>query len=181
MERAGLLSAHDSQLLIVDMQSRLVPVIAAAEILTQRLHVLVQAAELLDVPVRATEQHTRALGATIERLAQPKRATYQKMHFSAPNEPGFLAWLPAARKSVVITGAEAHICVLQSAIDLVRNGYRVAVAADAVGSRNPADRDRALDRMACEGVSIVTTEMVIFEWLHDASNPRFREVLQLVK
>jgi nicotinamidase-related amidase len=182
MERSGsLLSAQDSLVLMVDMQSRLVPVIAAADLLTQRLHLLLRAAQLLDVPVRATEQHTRALGATIELLAQPERAVYQKMHFSAVAEPGFIAWLAAARKRIVITGVEAHICVLQSAIDMVGAGYRVAVVADAVGSRNDRDRDRALDRMAREGVSIVTAEMVIFEWLQQAAHPRFREVLQLVK
>ncbi len=114
-----LLSASDSTLLIVDMQGRLMPVIHDGESVLNAAHKLAQAARLLDVPVAATEHHARMLGATVEPLRAQVQSTFQKMHFSSALEPGFDGWLPAARKTILVAGCEAHICVLQTVIGLI--------------------------------------------------------------
>ncbi len=102
------------------------------------------------------------------------------MSFGATRAPGFLERLPEGRDCVV-TGCEAHICVLQTVLGLLEAGRRVTVVADAVGSRKTENRDAALARMAAHGAEIVTTEMVVFEWLGTARHPRFREVVRLIK
>ena len=176
-----LLSATDSTLLIVDMQGRLMPVIHDNEALLNATHKLAQAARLLDVPVVATEHHAKMLGATVEPLREQVQSAFQKMHFSSALEPGFEAWLPAARKTILVAGCEAHICVLQTVIGLIDLGYHAVLVADAAGSRKPADHHAALRRARAHGAEIVTTEMAVFEWMRTCEHPRFREVLRLVK
>jgi hypothetical protein len=126
-----------------------------------------------------------------------------KTAFSAAGAPGLAALLPAAGggpaspggtpvegatasaggslRQIIVAGCEAHVCVLQTVLDLLADGHRVAVAADAVGSRDPADRSAALERARQHGAEIVTSEMVLFEWLRDSQHPRFREVQKLLK
>ena len=111
-----LLPASDSTLLIVDMQGRLMPVIHDGDAVLAANVKLAQAARLLEVPVVATEHHSKMLGVTVAPLAELVQSTFQKMHFSSAREPGFEGWLPAARKTVLVTGCEAHICVLQTVI-----------------------------------------------------------------
>ncbi|MDT4828636.1 isochorismatase family protein [Achromobacter agilis] len=176
-----LLSAPDSTLLIVDMQGRLMPVIHDGEAVLNAAHKLAQAARLLDVPVAATEHHGKMLGATVEPLRAQVQTTFQKMHFSSALEPGFEAWLPAARKTILVAGCEAHICVLQTVIGLIDLGYHAVLVADAAGSRKPSDHHAALRRARAHGAEIVTSEMAIFEWMRTCEHPRFREVLRLVK
>jgi nicotinamidase-related amidase len=176
-----LLSAADSTLLIVDMQGRLMPVIHEGQAVLDAAHKLAQAARLLDVPVAATEHHAKMLGATVEPLRAQVQTTFQKMHFSSALEPGFEAWLPAGRKTVLVAGCEAHICVLQTVIGLLDLGYHAALVSDAAGSRKPSDHHAALRRARAHGAEIVTSEMAIFEWMRTCEHPRFREVLRLVK
>ncbi|CAB3695181.1 hypothetical protein LMG26690_02324 [Achromobacter animicus] len=139
-----LLSASDSTLLIVDMQGRLMPVIHEGDAVLNAAHKLAQAARLLDVPVVATEHHSKMLGVTVDPLRELVQATFQKMHFSSAREPGFDGWLPASRKTVLVAGCEAHICVLQTVIGLVHLGYKTVLVADAAGSRKPSDHHAAL-------------------------------------
>lgn len=113
-----LLRADQSTVLVIDMQERLMPVIDRGEQVLATADKLARAARLLDVPVVATEHHSRMLGATVAPLREQVQATFQKMHFSAMREPGFEAWLPPARKTVLVTGCEAHICVLQTVLGL---------------------------------------------------------------
>ena len=141
---------------------------------------LAEAATLLDVPVRATEQNPAGLGPTVPPLSGYPQAVLAKTSFSAAGDPGFTALLPAGG-DVVVAGVEAHVCVLQTVLDLLAAGRRVVWAADATGSRDPADREVAIDRARRHGAEIVTSEMVLFEWLRDARNPRFREVHKLIK
>jgi nicotinamidase-related amidase len=102
---------------------------------------------------------------------------------SAGGTPGEGATASAggSRRQIIVAGCEAHVCVLQTVLDLLADGHRVAVAADAVGSRDPADRSAALERARQHGAEIVTSEMVLFEWLRDSQHPRFREVQKLLK
>lgn len=176
-----LLQADAATLLIVDMQSRLMPAIDRGEAVLAAAHKLAQAARLLDVPVVATEHHSRMLGTTVAPLADTLQSTFQKMHFSAMREPGFEAWLPPARKTILVAGCEAHICVLQTVIGLAEQGYRAVLVSDASGSRQSADHHAALRRARSAGADIVTTEMAIFEWLETCEHPRFRDALRLVK
>ena len=176
-----LLTAEGAVLLLIDLQERLMPVIHDHEAVVARCVRLAEAAQLLDVPIRATEQNPARLGATVAPLAAYPQATLSKTTFSAAVDPGFSALLPAGAGQVVVAGCEAHVCVLQTVLGLLGSGRRVVVAADAVGSRDPADRAVALDRARQHGAEIVTSEMVLFEWLGDARHPKFREVQKLLK
>lgn len=176
-----LLQASDSTLLIVDMQGRLIPAIHDGDAVVAANAKLARAARLLEVPVVATEHHGKMLGVTVAPLAELVQSTFQKMHFAATRERGFDAWLPAARKTVLVTGCEAHICVLQTVIGLTEMGYKAVLVTDAAGSRKPADHHAALRRARAHGAEIVTTEMAIFEWMETCEHARFRDVLRLVK
>jgi|SRR5690349_18428004 nicotinamidase-related amidase len=175
-----VLTAEGAVLLLIDLQERLMPVIADHETVVARAVRLAEAASLLDVPVRATEQHPKGLGSTVPPLAGYPQAVMAKTAFSAAGDPGFAELLPAGGQ-IVVAGAEAHVCVLQTVLDLLAAGRRVALAADAVGSRDPADKAAAIERARQHGAEIVTSEMVLFEWLRDARHPRFREVHKLLR
>ena len=175
-----VLSPDGAVLLLIDLQERLMPVIADHEVVVARAVRLAEAATLLDVPVRATEQNPAGLGRTVPPLSGYPQAVLAKTTFSAAGDPGFAALLPAAGE-IVVAGVEAHVCVLQTVLDLLDAGRRVVWAADATGSRDPADRAAAIDRARRHGAEIVTSEMVLFEWLRDARHPRFREVHKLLR
>ncbi len=176
-----LISAASSVVLLIDLQAKLVPALRDGPAVVGRAGRLAQAAGLLDVPVIATEQYPAGLGPTVPEVAGYPSATLAKTSFSAYGDPGFSSLLPAGASQIVIAGCEAHVCVLQTALDLLGAGHRVLVTADAVGSRSEADKAAGLDRARQRGAEIVTTEMVLFEWLRDARHPRFREVQKLLK
>ena len=176
-----LLTAEGAVLLLIDLQERLMPVIYDHEVVVARAVRLAEAARLLDVPVGATEQNPAGLGPTVPPLAAYPQAVLAKTTFSAVADPGFSALLPAGVSEIVVAGCEAHVCVLQTVLGLLEPGRRVLLVADAVGSRDPADRAAALERARKHGVEIVTSEMVLFEWLRDARHPKFREVQKLLK
>ncbi|MGD9526498.1 isochorismatase family protein [Pseudonocardia sp.] len=176
-----LLTAAGAALLIVDAQQRLVPALHDGPTMVARIVRLAEAAQLLSVPVCATEQYPDGLGPTVGELAAYPALVAAKTAFAATADPGFATLLPPGTKEVVVTGCEAHVCVLQTVLGLVEAGHRTVVATDAVGSRDPADKAAALERMARHGAELVTSEMVLFEWLRDARHPRFREVQKLLK
>jgi nicotinamidase-related amidase len=176
-----LLSAEGAVLLLVDLQQRLMPVIHDGETIIARSVRLAEAARLLDVPVYASEQFPEGLGPTVPPLADYPRAVLSKTTFSAAAAPGFSGLVPSGAREIVLAGCEAHVCVLQTALGLLASGHRVLLAADAIGSRDPADRDVAIDRARQHGAEIVTSEMVLFEWLRDSRHPKFRDVHKLIK
>lgn len=180
-----MMNARYSTLLLVDFQERLAPVIDGAQDTLDQAEKLGRAAHLLGVPVLATEQLPDKLGHTAERLLPFPEKTIAKVSFDAlgetTGEPVLGEFLDRERKTVLVTGWEAHVCVLQTTFGLVREGFTPVVVADAVSSRKPFSKDIALRRIAARGIEIVTTEMVIFEWLERADHPRFREALQLIK
>jgi len=176
-----LMTAEGAVLLLIDLQERLMPAIDDNKTVLARAVRLAEAARLLDVPVRATEQYPAGLGPTVAELAGYPQAVLAKTTFSAAGDPGFAALLPAGANEIVVAGVEAHVCVLQTVLGMLGSGHRVLVAADATGSRDPADREAALARARQAGAQIVTSEMVLFEWLRDARHPRFREVQKLLK
>ena len=177
------MNAIESSLVLVDYQARLMPAIHGADDVVAKALVLARAAALLEVPVLGTEQNPERLGANTEALRQRCLHTVSKTHFGAC-EDGLPAALDAhapGRRQVVIAGCEAHVCMLQTALGLLRAGRVVYVAENASGSRRPSDHAAAMRRLAQAGAMIVTHEMVLFEWLHDCRHPRFREVLALIK
>jgi nicotinamidase-related amidase len=176
-----LLTAESAAVLLIDLQERLMPAIYDGETVVARAVRLAEAARLLNVPIAATEQYPAGLGPTVPPLASYPQAVLAKTAFSAVQDPGFPALLPAGTSEIVVAGCEAHVCVLQTVLALRASGRRVLLAADAVGSRDPADRAAAIDRARVHGVEIVTSEMVLFEWLRDAQHPKFREVQNLLK
>jgi len=176
-----MMTAEGAVLLLIDLQERLVPVIHDHEAVVARAVRLAEAAQLLNVPIRATEQYPVGLGPTVAPLAAYAQAVLPKTTFSAAEDPDFHELLPTGAAEIIVAGVEAHVCVLQTVLGLLRPGHRVFVVADAVGSRDPADKAAALDRASRHGAEIVTSEMVLFEWLHDAEHPKFREVQKLLK
>ncbi|WP_394788652.1 isochorismatase family protein [Rhodoferax sp.] len=199
-----LLDASESQLVLVDYQTRLLPAIPDSAAVVANALRLAQAADLLDVPVWGTEQNPSKLGENPAELRALCRNTLSKMHFSAVEE-GLGEWLrpPAKpvqgnarslpkhlqkpqnaepeRSTIVIAGLEAHICLMQTALDLLEDEFDVWVVTDACSSRTERNRDAAFDRLAGAGAELVTTEMVLFEWLRTAEHPDFKTVQAWVK
>ena len=179
-----LLSAADSLLLVIDIQDRLLPVMKDGDAVVGNTVRLLQGAQALDVPVLLTEQYPQGLGATVTpvRAAAGNAPALPKRDFSAWGDPAIRAHITdIGRPQVVVAGIEAHVCVLQSALQLVGAGYRVAVVSDAVSSRHADSVAIASQRMTAAGVMPVTTEMCLFEWLGTAANPAFKTVSALIK
>jgi nicotinamidase-related amidase len=175
-----LITAEGAVLLLIDLQQRLMPAIHDHETVVARAVRLAEAAQLLDVPIRATEQYPAGLGPTVPQLAAYPQAVLAKTTFSAAGDPGWSGLLPSGAGEIVIAGCEAHVCVLQTVLGLLGSGRRVVVVADATGSRDPADKAAAVERARQHGAEVVTSEMVLFEWLRDARHPKFREVQKLL-
>ncbi len=179
-----LLNRADSLLLAVDFQSKLAPAIheGAAAIATAAR--LIQIARLLAVPCLATEQYPKGLGHThadLLPLLRPEEVM-AKLAFSAGREEAFLEAVKGhGRRQLVVMGMEAHVCVLQTALIMADKGYSVFVVADAVGSRTPQNRALGLERMRAAGLTIVSSEMVAFEWLARAGTEAFKAALPFIK
>jgi nicotinamidase-related amidase len=196
-----LLDAEECQLLLVDYQARLMPSIHEGEFVLRNAMRLARVAQALEIPVWGTEENPAGLGENPPELKALCRQTLAKMHFSAcadglvpllrpPARQGGNArslpkhlQKPAApeRGSIVIAGCEAHVCLMQTALDLLDEEFEVWVVTDACSSRTERNRDAAFDRLAAAGAELVTTEMVGFEWLRTAEHPMFKEVLALLK
>jgi len=177
------ISAQSCALVLVDYQARLMPAIHDAERVAATAQLLARAAQRLDVPVVATEQNPAGLGPTVETLRTVAARTVTKTHFDACAD-GLVEALDAATggcRQVVLAGCESHVCLLQTALGLLRAGRQVWVVENACSARRPADHAVAMQRLATAGAVVVTHEMVMFEWLHDCRHPRFRDVLALVK
>jgi nicotinamidase-related amidase len=174
-------SAVNSTLVLVDMQARLMPAIQEGNAVIERCLLLARAARALGVPMLGTEQNPPGLGATVAPLASLLDRRIAKLHFDASRENLFLDSIEPARRCLVVGGCEAHVCVLQTALGLRSHGFEVSVVADAVGSRRTIDRQVALTRLQCEGIQIMTAEMVVFEWLERSDHPKFRELLAWIR
>ncbi|MEC4594406.1 isochorismatase family protein [Nitrospirillum amazonense] len=172
------LDPRRSTLAVIDLQARLMPAIRDGGGVVANTRRLLSAAGLMDIPALFTEQNPRGLGATVPELAPDAASVLPKMTFDAT--PVLIDRLPPDH-AVVLTGCEAHVCVLQTALGLLERGRRVCVVGDAVGSRTAENKAAALRRLAAEGAEIITTEMAVFEWLESAEHPRFREVIALIK
>ena len=182
-----LLDAAKATLLLVDMQERLLPAMTGALNVEERCGILLKAARALDVPVTVSEQYPKGLGHTVETLAAEASGApvFQKLAFSCWRDEGLkkhmIAHHEAGRPLVILAGIEAHVCVLQTAIDLSSAGFGVFAVADAMASRAASSHALALDRMRQNAVSVVTTEMVVFELLREAGTPQFKALSALIR
>jgi nicotinamidase-related amidase len=177
-----LMNRDDAALLVVDMQARLLPLIAGGMRVTWNVRRLIDGAKILGVPIAATEQYPQGLGPTAPELAQRLGDIPAKLAFSC-GECGeiFSAWRERGIWKILVCGIETHVCVAQTVHDLLGEGFRVYVAADAVGARGPLDHEIALRRMDSSGATLTTTEAALFEWCGRAGSPEFRQISQLVR
>lgn len=202
-----LIDESETQLVLIDYQVRLLPVIHEGHLALANAVKLATAAHLLHIPAWATEQHPQGLGHNAPELSKWCGSTMTKTHFSAvadglsallrapsvPTAPkgGNARSLPKhlqkpatqapERNTIVIAGCETHVCLLQTALDLLDEEFDVCVVTDASASRTERNRDAAFDRLAGAGAELVTTEMVLFEWLRSCEHAQFKPILALIK
>ena len=179
-----VIERESSALVIIDVQERLAPAIVGREQLLGRIRLLIDAAVVLGIPTVFTEQNPAGLGHTLPVLrdAAPTASAIGKMHFQATREPGLGAWMGQARcKQAVVVGTEAHVCVLQTTLGLLDLGLECFLVADATGSRREEDRILAIDRLRAAGCTIVSAEMVLFEWLMRSGTEEFRALLPRIR
>lgn len=174
------INRENSTLLMVDFQSKLMPAIDDGMSVVANARRLLDAAEMLQVPILFTEQNVNGLGGTMPELRSETSRLAHKMTFDACRMAGFLETI-ADRHALIVSGCETHVCVLQTVLGLLSAGRRVYVVRDAVGSRRSESKETAIRRMERNGAEIVTTEMVVFEWLETAEHPRLRDMLALIK
>ena len=177
-----LMSRGDCALLVIDVQEKLLPAIADGPRVVWNIRRLIDAAKILGLPVAATEQYPRGLGPTVAPLGERLGTIPAKLTFSAGG-CGQLFDNLRGRKiyKILVCGIEAHVCVAQTAHDLLADGWQVFVAVDAVGSRFEIDRDTALRRMDSAGATLTTTEAAMFEWCEAAGTPEFKEISRLAR
>jgi len=184
MATQGLISKEGAVLLIIDVQEKLFPHMAEKERLVKSISKLVSFAEIMKIPVLLTEQYPKGLGHIVPEVKKlvPHIQPIEKVEFSCLGSEKFKESLTQLKaKTLIITGIEAHICVSQTAIEGLSNGYRVCVIGDAVSSRSLEDKAISLERMRQCGVTIASTEMIIYELLKKAATPEFKKALKLVK
>ena len=181
-----LMNAQDSALVVIDVQEKLIPHIRNYETVTWNIGRLITGARLLGVRILATEQYPKGLGATIEAIRQPLSAgdspIPEKTMFSCREcTQEFSRLYQQGIQKLLLTGIETHVCVSQSALDLIAAGFSVYVCVDAVGSRHRIDHDTALRRLENSGAVLTTTEAVLFEWCELAGREEFKAISKLVQ
>jgi nicotinamidase-related amidase len=184
MRHPNLLRKDDALLVIVDIQTRLLNVMFNKEELISNCRKLIQACQLLDVPMVMTEQYPQGMGPTDPQILEilPDKGVIEKLSFSCCGVSDFNQKLAGfGRKQIIVIGIEAHVCVLQTVHDLLHQGYLVYVPYDAVSSRKENDYKNALKRMSQAGAVVGSVESAIFELLEKAGTPIFKEVSRLIK
>lgn len=184
MQRSTQLASRQlSRVAVIDVQAKLIATIPDRDRVLTQCRLLVQGTELLGIPCTVTEQYPQGLGNTVPDLFSAPPAANSKLRFSGAEA---LGWGPATtasdcRRQAVVCGIEAHVCVLQSAADLLAAGYQVFVPRDAIASFRARDAEVAVDRMRDLGVSVTTVESLLFEWCESAAAAEFKQLSQLVK
>ena len=183
-----LLERTRSHLIVIDVQAKLAPAIAGADAVIANIARLLHYAQILDVPATFTEHAPASIGRTLPTLIETltsAHAPIAKQTFSALREPSFASrikhFASPVRDQIVLAGMEAHVCVAQTAMDLLSDGWPVFLVVDAIGSRTTANRDTAIERLTNAGAFRVTHEMVAFEWLERGDNEAFKRVLPVLK
>jgi nicotinamidase-related amidase len=177
-----LMSAGDTALVVVDVQQKLIGAIISHQRVVWNIRRLIDGAKILGLPVVATEQYPRGLGPTVPELAERLGEIPSKLTFSCCGCPQIFAELRSQGiHKLLVCGIEGHVCVQQTVLDLLADGWRVYVAVDAVGSRLDIDCQTALRRMDSAGATLTTVEAALFEWCQVAGTPTFKEISRLVR
>lgn len=177
-----LISRADSGLLVVDVQDKLLQLIPGCRRIVWNIRRLIDGAQAMGVPVAATEQYPQGLGGTTPDLADRIGKIPAKTMFSCREcDEIFVAWQQRGISTALIVGIEAHVCVGQTALDLLASGFNVFVAVDAIGSRYAVDQETSLRRLEAAGVKLTTTESVLFEWCEKSGTPEFKRISELVR
>lgn len=170
--------------LIIDIQEKLFPHMDQYEALLKRCAILIEGLKILDIPLVLTEQYPRGLGATVPEISAlyEQKPVIEKIAFSCCDEPALMQnALMQSRNTVIICGIEAHVCVLQTVIDLIESGYQPVVVKDCISSRKPEDKRVAVDRMREEGAVISTSESILLELARVAGTEEFKAISRLIK
>ena len=178
------LLAEDTMAMVVDFQEKLMPVMACAEDLETRTNILIKGLKVLDIPVFMTQQYTKGIGMTIPSIRQSMETEeyFDKTAFSCFDDEAIRSRIESTgRKNVIICGIEAHICVLQTCMDLKAAGYVPVLVTDCISSRKLSDKEIALLRAQSEGIILTTSEAVLFELTRKAGTPVFKEISRLIK
>lgn len=186
MYRADQLDADRACLLVIDLQEKLLPLIAAHQRIVQSSIKLIEGIHIFRLPVIVTEQYPKGIGSTdraiLAALEKSQAIILEKPTFSAWSHPPVVdAILEIDRPQVIVTGIEAHVCVQQTVLDLLSRDYDVYVCADAIGSRGRMDVEQSLDRMRQAGAFITTVESVLFELCNRCDTPEFKEMIEVIK
>lgn len=179
-----MLDVQQCCLVVVDVQGKLAQLMHGKEALFKNVQILIQAAKILDIPILWCQQCPAALGPTVAQIAEllTGHEPINKSAFSCCGEEAFNARLnELKRNQVLLCGIETHVCIYQTAVDLLRKGFQVDIPADAVSSRTPDNKQIALQRMAAEGANVSCVEMALFELLRTAEHPKFRQIAKLIK
>jgi nicotinamidase-related amidase len=177
-----LMTASDTGLLVVDVQQKLIGLIDGHARIVWNIRRLIDGAKLLGLPILATEQYPQGLGLTSPELVAHLNPVFSKTAFSCAGCGEFGEALAASGKiKWLVAGIEAHVCIQQTVLDLLAEGLRVYVAADAVGSRARFDYEIALRRMESAGATLTTVESALFEWCQDSKAPQFKQISKLVQ
>jgi nicotinamidase-related amidase len=181
MRSPELMTRADTGLLVIDVQTKLMDKVPDRDHVVANVVRLVEGAKVLGIPVQATEQYPKGIGPTVPELAKRLPACPEKLSFSCCGLPEVADQMRRhGLQKVLLSGIETHVCVQQTAMDLMAQGFRVYVAADAVASRNDLDREIGLRRMERAGAVLTTTEAALFEWTERAGTPEFKQISRLV-
>lgn len=184
-KESPLLNAKKSVVVVIDLQTKILNAVEASDVLLRKAERIVEAASWLEIPVLYSEQNPKGLGPTHPDMANmlKKVPKLEKTSFSLFGVAKFREWTQKLKgKQVILLGVESHICILQTALDLVTHGEcDVFAVADAMGSRSISNHKLALNRMESQGVNIVSLEMVLMEWLRGSGHKDFKVVQGLIK
>lgn len=186
MPRPYRIERNDTQAMLIDVQERLTPFIHDNEKIVHKIVTLIQGLQALEIPVMLNEQYKKGLGETLPEimavLTEKNQTSYEKVTFSAcDNQESWNYLAQQNRNNVLLFGVETHVCVMQTALDLLDNGMQPIIIADAVGSRNPYDKKIAIRRIRRTGAVVTTTEAILFELCRSSKDPAFKTISQLVK
>ncbi len=177
-----MMSRTDTAVLVIDVQDKLLPLVIDDAKLVWNVRRLIDGAKLLGLPIAATEQYPQGLGGTARAIADQLESIDEKVLFSCREcDKIFEEWSRNSIAKILIAGMETHVCVQQTALDLIAQGFDVYLCVDAVSSRFAIDRETAIRRMESSGVTLVTTETALFEWCESSKAEPFKKISQLVQ
>jgi len=183
MDKLGIIDKKKTVFILVDVQDKFIPVIKDIDKVISNSNILVKASDILNIPLVVTEQYPKGLGRTSEKINLPdKKYLIEKVSFSCFGCDEFIKKIKELKvDSIVLFGIEAHVCILKTALDALKNNLDVYVVADAISSRTDKNKSLAIERMCQSGVFIVSTEMILFQLLDKAGTEEFKKISNLIK